>query len=55
VRIVVQNQDGSEQSAYENDHEPGEDVSQTVTTFGARGKCEIRVYLNGKQISRQKV
>jgi len=55
VRIVVKNEDGSEQNAYESDHEPGEDVSQTVTTFGARGKCEIRVYINGKSVSRQKV
>ena len=55
VRIVVKNEDGSEQNAYEADHEPGEDVSQTVTTFGARGKCEIRVFINGKSVSRQKV
>lgn len=55
VRIVVRNQDGSEQTAYESDHQPGEDVTQTVTTFGSRGSCEIRVYLNGKLIKQRKV
>jgi serine/threonine-protein kinase len=55
VRIVVRNEDGSEQTVYEEDHQPGDDVKQTVATNGAKGKCEIRVYLNGRQISRTRV
>jgi hypothetical protein len=55
VRIVVQNENGSEQTVYEEEHQPGDDVKQTVATSGAKGKCEIRVYLNGRQISRTRV
>lgn len=50
VQIVVRNEDGSEQTVYEQDHQPGEKVEETVTTLGAKGKCQIRVYLNGKLV-----
>lgn len=55
VRIVVENEDGSQQTAYEQEHQPGDEVRQTVSTVGAKGKCEIRVYLNGREISRNRV
>jgi serine/threonine-protein kinase len=55
VRIVVRNEDGSEQTAYENEHEPGETVREMVTTQGAKGKCQIRVYLNGRLVKRTPV
>ena len=52
VRIVVRNADGSERTAYEGEHEPGETVREPVTTEGAKGKCQIRVYLNGRLVNR---
>jgi hypothetical protein len=55
VKIVVRNEDGSEQTVYEQEHQPGEDVKQTVSTLGNKGKCQIRVYLNDHEISRTDV
>lgn len=55
VRIVVRNEDGSERTAYEGEHEPGETVRETVTTEGAKGKCQIRVYLNGRVVNRTNI
>lgn len=53
VRIVVRNEDGTEVTAYEQDHQPGDQVSQTVTVYGNEGKGQIRVYLNGRLIYRK--
>jgi hypothetical protein len=50
VRIVVRNEDGTEETAYEQEHQPGDTVSQTVTTYGSDKKCQIRVFLNGRVI-----
>jgi serine/threonine-protein kinase len=55
VKIIVRNEDGSEQTVYEQEHQPGEDVKQTVSTLGNKGKCQIRVYLNDHEISRTDV
>lgn len=55
IRIVVRNEDGSEQTVYEESHQAGEEVVQTVATSGAKGKCEIRVYMNGQEIKRTRV
>jgi serine/threonine-protein kinase len=55
VKIIVRNEDGSEETVYEQDHEPGDDVKQTVATMGAKGKCQIRVYLGDREISRTNV
>jgi serine/threonine-protein kinase len=55
VKIVVRNEDGSEETAYEEEHQPGEEVKQTVSTLGNKGKCQIRVYLNDREISRTDV
>ena len=55
VKIVVRNEDGSEETVYEQDHEPGDEVKQTVATMGAKGKCQIRVYLGTREISRTNV
>ena len=55
VKIVVRNEDGSEQTVYEQDHEPGDDVKQTVSTLGNKGKCQIRVYLNDREVYRKDV
>jgi hypothetical protein len=55
VRIIVRNEDGTEQIAYEQDHFAGEDIAPIVTTHGAKGKCQIRVYLDGKLIDAEDV
>jgi serine/threonine-protein kinase len=55
VKIIVRNEDGSEQTVYEQEHQPGEDVKETVSTLGNKGKCQIRVYLNDREISRTDV
>jgi eukaryotic-like serine/threonine-protein kinase len=55
VRIVVRNEDGTEQEAYNQDHEPGETVEQTVSVVGAKGKCQIRVYINGELKNRTRI
>jgi hypothetical protein len=55
VRIVVRNEDGTEETAYDEQHQPGDAVKQTVTTYGAKGKCQIRVFLNGKLVKRVEV
>jgi len=55
VKIVVRNEDGSESDAHEQTYEPGEEVKQTIPVLGAVGKCQIRVYLNGSIIKREKV
>ena len=55
VRIVTRNEDGSEETAYEQEHSPGDKVEHTVTTLGARGKCQIRVYLDGRLVDRKDV
>jgi serine/threonine-protein kinase len=46
VRIVVRNQDGTEDTAYDEIHQPGDELEHTVTTLGAKGKCRIQVYVN---------
>jgi serine/threonine-protein kinase len=46
VKIVVRNADGTEETPYEQQHQPGETVTQMVTTRGAKGKSQIRIYLN---------
>jgi serine/threonine-protein kinase len=46
VRIVVRNADGSEETPYDEEHQPGETVKQTVQTVGPKGKSRIRVYVN---------
>jgi hypothetical protein len=48
VRIVARNEDGTEHTAYEEDHQPGDRFEQTVTTTGARGRCRILIYINGR-------
>lgn len=53
VRIVVTNEDGTEVTAYEQEHKPGDQVSQTVTVYAHEGKGQIRVYLNDRVIYRQ--
>jgi beta-lactam-binding protein with PASTA domain len=55
VEIKVRNEDGSEQSVYEEEHQPGDKFEQTVTVIGNTGKCQIRVYLNGRLIRRENV
>lgn len=52
VRIVVHNEDGSEETPVDEDHQPGDVVQQTVTTTGAKGKCQVRVYINGRETRR---
>lgn len=55
VKIIVRNEDGSEQTVYEEEHQPGDEVKETVSTLGNKGKCQIRVYLNDHEISRTDV
>lgn len=55
VRILVRNEDGSEQVAYEGDHQPGETLRHMVTTLGAEGKCEVRVYVNDRLVHRRRL
>jgi len=55
VRVVVRNEDGSEQIAYEQEHQPGDKVAPTIPVFGAEKKAKIRVYLNGKKIHEEDV
>jgi serine/threonine-protein kinase len=55
VEIRVRNEDGSEQSAYEEEHQPGDLFEQTVTVIGNLGKCQIRVYINGRLVKRENV
>lgn len=53
VRMVVRHEDGSEETQYDRDHMPGDQVSHTVAVRGAEGKCQIRVYLNDRLIRRE--
>jgi serine/threonine protein kinase len=55
VRIVVRNQDGQEVIAYDREHQPGDVIDETVPVTGAKGKSQIRVYLNGVIIKRENV
>jgi eukaryotic-like serine/threonine-protein kinase len=55
VRIVVRHEDGVEETAYEQAHQPGERLEQSVTTLGAIGRCQIRVYLNHQLIKQSNV
>jgi serine/threonine-protein kinase len=50
VRIVVRNQDGTEDTAYDEIHEAGDELEHTVTTLGDKGTCRIRVYVNDELI-----
>lgn len=51
VQIHVRNEDGTEQNAYDQEHQPGDFVRETVVTYGARSKCAILVYINGRLVS----
>jgi eukaryotic-like serine/threonine-protein kinase len=55
VRIVVRHEDGSEQTVYEQNHEPGDVVKQTVTVYGNPGKCQIQTFVDGRVADTKKV
>jgi serine/threonine protein kinase len=55
VEIRVRNEDGTEQDVYEEEHQPGDKFEQTVTVVGNVGKCQVRVYINGRLVKRQTV
>jgi serine/threonine-protein kinase len=50
VRIEVQDEDGTVHDEYSADHQPGEEVRQSVSGFGGKGKVHIRIYLDGRKI-----
>ena len=55
VEIRVRNEDGTTQSVYDEEHQPGDTVEQTVSVLGNKGKCQIRVFINGRLVKRENV
>jgi eukaryotic-like serine/threonine-protein kinase len=55
VKIVVRHEDGTEETALEQDFQAGDEVNYTVTTRGRKGTGQIRVYLNGRLINSRDV
>ncbi len=53
VRIIVRHEDGTEETQYDRDHMPGDQVAHTVVVQGTEGKTQIRVYLNDRLIHRE--
>src|SRR5262249_6351100 len=54
VRIVVRDEDGNEHEEYNQDHEPGEEISPVVRGVGGKGKINLRVWVNGRRVADQK-
>ncbi len=50
VRIAVVQDDNSEDTVYDGEHQAGDTVRETVTTRGRKGKQQIRIYINNKLV-----
>lgn len=55
VTIISRGEDGSENTVYEAEHQPGERIEPVVTVIGNEGKAEIEVYINGRLTRKTKV
>jgi eukaryotic-like serine/threonine-protein kinase len=54
VRIVVRDEDGNEHEEYNQDHEPGEEISPVVRGVGGKEKITLRVWVNNRRVAEQK-
>lgn len=55
IRVLVTDEDGSEHIAYDQMHQPGEEIATTVSGRGLEGRIRIRVYFDDRLVHDQRV